>query len=92
MDLWGWNPPWQIARTLLSPEATSIGPIIRALADDANAGDPTALSEAEAKALGRRIRERLLPRLLEREVKPYLEAALLPPYPLVSEFWEDATQ
>ena len=34
------------------------------------------MTDAEAKSLGRRIREKLLPRLLEREIQPYLEAQI----------------
>lgn len=45
---------------------------IRKLADE-QAGRPETLSDAEAKSLGRRIREKLLPRLLETEIQPYLE-------------------
>ncbi len=48
---------------------------IRKLADE-QAGHPEALTDAEAKSLGRRIREKLLPRLLEREIQPYLEAQI----------------
>ena len=47
---------------------------IRTLTDDPKTGEPTALTEAQAKALGRKIRERLLPRFLGETVKPYLEA------------------
>ena len=48
---------------------------IRKLADE-QAGRPEVLSEAEAKSLGRRIREKLLPRLLDNEIKPYLDAQI----------------
>ena len=48
---------------------------IRKLADE-QAGRPEALADAEAKSLGRRIRERLLPRLLDDEIKPYLDAQI----------------
>jgi len=48
---------------------------IRKLTDN-KAGQPERLSDAEAKSLGRRLRERLLPRLLEIEIKPYLEAEI----------------
>ena len=47
---------------------------IRTLTDDPKTGEPTALTEAQAKALGRKIRERLLARFLGETVKPYLEA------------------
>ncbi len=49
---------------------------IRKLVDD-KAGQPEALSQVEAKALGRKIREKLLPRFLMNEVLPYLEAQIL---------------
>ncbi len=48
---------------------------IRKLADE-QAGHPDALSDAEAKSLGRRIRVKLLPRLLETEIQPYPEAQI----------------
>ena len=48
---------------------------IRKLADE-QAGQPEALTDTEAKSLGRRIREKLLPRLLETEIQPYLEAQI----------------
>ena len=48
---------------------------IRKLADE-QAGHPEALSDAEARSLGRRIREKLLPRLLQAEIQPYLEAQI----------------
>jgi hypothetical protein len=48
---------------------------IRKLAEN-KAGQPERLSDAEAKSLGRRLRERLLPRLLETEIQPYLEAEI----------------
>ena len=48
---------------------------IRKLADE-QAGQPEALTDAEARSLGRRIREKLLPRLLETEIQPYLEAQI----------------
>ncbi|HZK98544.1 MAG TPA: nucleotidyl transferase AbiEii/AbiGii toxin family protein [Caulobacteraceae bacterium] len=48
---------------------------IRKLADE-QAGHPEALSEAEARSLGRRIRAKLLPRLLEAEIQPYLQAQI----------------
>ncbi len=47
---------------------------IRTLTDDPKAGEPTELTGAQAKALGRKIRDRLLPRFLNETVKPYLEA------------------
>ena len=46
---------------------------IRTLTDDPKAGEPTAFTDAEARKLGRKIRERLLPRFLSETVKPYLE-------------------
>lgn len=48
---------------------------IRKLADP-KAGQPEDLTDGEAKSLGRRIREKLLPRLLENAIKPYLEAQI----------------
>jgi hypothetical protein len=48
---------------------------IRKLADK-QAGEPEALTDAEARSLGRRIREKLLPRLLETEIQPYLQAQI----------------
>lgn len=48
---------------------------IRKLANE-QAGQPEVLTDAEAKSLGRRIREKLLPRLLETEIQPYLEAQI----------------
>lgn len=48
---------------------------VRKLADE-QAGHPEDLTDAEAKSLGRRIREKLLPRLLEAEIQPYLEAQI----------------
>jgi hypothetical protein len=48
---------------------------IRKLADE-QSGRPERLSGAKAKSLGRRLRESLLPRLLEIEIKPYLEAEI----------------
>jgi len=48
---------------------------IRKLADE-KAGQPENLTDAEAKSLGRRIRERLLPRLLDDVIKPYLDAQI----------------
>jgi len=48
---------------------------IRKLADE-QAGRPEALTDAEAKSLGRRIREKLLPRLLDKEIKPYLDGQI----------------
>lgn len=48
---------------------------IRKLADE-QAGHPEALSDAEARSLGRRIREKLLPRLLETEIQPYLQTQI----------------
>jgi hypothetical protein len=48
---------------------------VRNLADE-QAGQPEALSDAEARSLGRRIREKLLPRLLESEIQPYLKAQI----------------
>lgn len=48
---------------------------IRKLADE-QAGHPEALSDAEAKALGRRIREKLLPRRLEAKIQPCLETQI----------------
>jgi hypothetical protein len=48
---------------------------IRKLADE-QAGHPEALSDAEAKSLGRRIREKLLPRVLEAEFQPFLQAQI----------------
>jgi len=48
---------------------------IRKLADE-KAGRPEALTAAEAKTLGRKIREKLLPQLLETEIKPFLEAQI----------------
>lgn len=48
---------------------------IRKLADK-KAGQPEDLTDAEAKSLGRRIRERLLPRLLDDVIKPYLDAQI----------------
>ena len=48
---------------------------IRKLTDE-QAGQPEALTDAEARSLGRRIREKLLPRLLETEIQPYLETQI----------------
>jgi len=48
---------------------------IRKLADE-QAGHPEDLTDAEAKSLVRRIREKLLPRLLEAKIQPYLEAQI----------------
>lgn len=48
---------------------------IRALTEDPRAGEPEALTDAEAKRLGRKIRDRLLPGFLADTVKPTLEAA-----------------
>jgi hypothetical protein len=48
---------------------------IRKLADE-RAHLPETLTDAEAKSLGRRIRERLLPQLLDRDIKPYLDAQI----------------
>lgn len=48
---------------------------IRKLADE-QAGHPEGLTDAEARSLGRRIREKLLPRLLEAEIQPYLQAQI----------------
>ena len=48
---------------------------IRRLADE-QAGHPEGLTDAEANSLRRRIREKLLPRLLEAEIQPYLEAQI----------------
>jgi hypothetical protein len=48
---------------------------IRKLVDD-EAGQPERLSDAEAKSVGRRIRERLLPQVLKTKIQPYLEAKI----------------
>jgi hypothetical protein len=48
---------------------------IRKLADE-HAGQPESLTAAEARSLGRRIREKLLPLLLEAEIQPYLQAQI----------------
>lgn len=48
---------------------------IRKLTDE-QAGQPEALTDAVARSLGRRIREKLLPRLLETEIQPYLETQI----------------
>lgn len=48
---------------------------IRKLVDE-QADRPEALTDAEARSLGRRIREKLLPQRLETEIQPYLEAQI----------------
>jgi len=48
---------------------------IRKLTEE-KAGRPEVLTAAEAKTLGRKIREKLLPNLLGTEVKPFLEAQI----------------